>query len=1171
MSSLEPDLIIYSINSKEEIRIKTSSGVKNFLLNKNNDKLFFYDLNGDFFIHDINFSSDPSSISTLISKHFSIVSSKLLKQNFSKYIFSLYSLNNEEIIFLPSTNGNLLFLLPSSSSSLSYLENSIKESQTKSYDVSVTSSPSSSSLSSNWKEVRIKLKESDLSFSSDLFLASLSPNQCYLVTVNSENILFLYQINHKNIFNLKFIKKINLNKILNEQVIDLQWCIKDDENFLLIFSSKSMALLDSFIDLKKYFSPTELYDPDLEDMLLSVDVDEIDQKEENKEEKTEEKKEDFISDEELLSQIELPTSSQSLATNAETSTKKLKKKNQNKKDDEDDILFDSIHKIDTKFLDTSEKSADLPPVKSLFQEEANDIDDIEDDIEDNLMVDEEEDIEDDNLKLQSTSHPLTNSALIDSSTLLNNLINEAYTPQPPLQPTKTKLDEKQSQYLVWNSIGYIISKKNNFENRIDIRFTNTEYGKHDSFPDRIGFTMADLSYEGAVFASPPEEKSNFNTKYNNDDIINKFNEEKKFKGSTIYYHSLGQNKLDGINDTFKIVLNDGEAVEALACGCGFIAIATSHQFLRIFSTSGLEVSVSWLDGPVLSMVAYQSTLAIVYHSNLSVTLPIDTISLNKSKDNSYGSTSSYLNSLVSSSSTYNSSLLLNTFDINWKTGCSIKPICQKISVPLSPTPTFSSTSNSFTSTTSSSKSSLKWLGFDSDSSRVAIMDSAGMVSILTCSNSNWWHWLPVLDTKNNLIKNIEQKVWPITIKNNKLLYINLFGETSPKVSYTNEISTKNLIIPIVENINNNALNSANKKNYSNYILFDNDINYMEYNLKNKNFYHNYYYNSTYPMANSIGSYSSSSLTHTNMNSNHIIKNYNKNLIINHINYMKKIIENDKYYLNNILSIFNDSSASSLSLALQFLLKIRSIAVLKTTITVANQLGQTYLAQITEEIVNEKEYSLNKRLAETNFNIKKDLFFKLELNSNQEEIDLFDELDLETQEILINNYYENISKVSIGVSVNNEENNNEENENEFSSLGFKRKLNNADNNLENKKKNSFNDEFESEDQNENFLDMNEEDDLNFGSTKGTLSRKASTRSFNKPTSSSSSLPSSPPPSKTLNPFAITSSPSTSTPKKRASLEDSLSTPQRSSNKLLRSSTFSMNAIDNKINKNKNTFS
>ena len=109
-------------------------------------------------------------------------------------------------------------------------------------------------------------------------------------------------------------------------------------------------------------------------------------------------------------------------------------------------------------------------------------------------------------------------------------------PQVAFQPSSTTFDEKKKRYMVWNSIGNITCMDVGVNNRIEIRFTNTQRNRADAFNDNLNFTKAALSYEGALFSTEPEED------IDGDSLA-------KLKGSTIYYHAFpGQSVLQGANE-----------------------------------------------------------------------------------------------------------------------------------------------------------------------------------------------------------------------------------------------------------------------------------------------------------------------------------------------------------------------------------------------------------------------------------------------------------------------------------------------------------------------------------------------------------------------------------------------------------------------------------------------
>lgn len=305
--------------------------------------------------------------------------------------------------------------------------------------------------------------------------------------------------------------------------------------------------------------------------------------------------------------------------------------------------------------------------------------------------------------------------------------------QAAFQPSETRADEKGRRYLVWNSIGNITTRnENDSTSRIEIRFANTmSRNKQEAFPDNFGFNMASLAYEGAIFATPLEI-------VDEDDF-------RRPNGSTIHYHAF-PGFLDGANETFTHTLPEGEAALAVAVGCGWAAVATSIGFLRVFSSTGVQLSVTWLKGPIACLCGYGTQLAVVVNSSQ----PIDGTPR----------------------------LTLELYSITpFSPGCSRSILPLEMVVPLS------------------SKSSLQWVGFDVDTKFLTIIDSSGMCSMLM--RPFGWQWVPVLDISKSK-KSDEHVYWPVMVKGAKLVYVLLNGESRPAVYPQPVTSVKSLRMPIIE-------------------------------------------------------------------------------------------------------------------------------------------------------------------------------------------------------------------------------------------------------------------------------------------------------------------------------------------------------------------------------------
>lgn len=152
---------------------------------------------------------------------------------------------------------------------------------------------------------------------------------------------------------------------------------------------------------------------------------------------------------------------------------------------------------------------------------------------------------------------------------------------------------------------------------------------------------------------------------------------------------------------------------------------SSRRFLRLFSSGGNQGQVIWLRGDPVAVVGRGKFLAVIYHE--SSPLPDGTQQLG-----------------------------YTLFDA-------------ESSIPI--------TSGSVASISSGSQ--LEWAGFSNDGALI-VLDSDGMLSMLVTTSSNIeppqysWDWSPMLDTVG-LRKSADDKFWPITVQDGKLICVPLKG------------------------------------------------------------------------------------------------------------------------------------------------------------------------------------------------------------------------------------------------------------------------------------------------------------------------------------------------------------------------------------------------------------
>ena len=128
---------------------------------------------------------------------------------------------------------------------------------------------------------------------------------------------------------------------------------------------------------------------------------------------------------------------------------------------------------------------------------------------DDDLVDDHDDLGDDFIEDEDDPHTSRLlRALKQSSPLLQAPTHRPL--QPPFQPGSTLPDEKLRRFLVWNSVGQIVSVADREgESRIEIRFANQSgNNRNEVLMDRSGFVLGALANEGAVFATDVELEPN---------------------------------------------------------------------------------------------------------------------------------------------------------------------------------------------------------------------------------------------------------------------------------------------------------------------------------------------------------------------------------------------------------------------------------------------------------------------------------------------------------------------------------------------------------------------------------------------------------------------------------------------------------------------------------------
>ena len=186
-------------------------------------------------------------------------------------------------------------------------------------------------------------------------------------------------------------------------------------------------------------------------------------------------------------------------------------------------------------------------------------------------------------------------------------------------------EEHDKRHLCWNMVGTMIVRRADFGRAIHIEFANKEFHQNLVFNDEIGASLGTMSYSGAFMASKARE-INLDQYEEEEQMLNE-DELESLHASYVQFRPFHSWK--NIR-AWKYQLPRGEDADALAVGSGWCAVATSLNYLRIFSTEGVQRFMLSFALPIVSLSAHENLLAVIHtavpvvgHQNLGVRV-IDT-------------------------------------------------------------------------------------------------------------------------------------------------------------------------------------------------------------------------------------------------------------------------------------------------------------------------------------------------------------------------------------------------------------------------------------------------------------------------------------------------------------------------------------------------------------------
>ena len=137
-------------------------------------------------------------------------------------------------------------------------------------------------------------------------------------------------------------------------------------------------------------------------------------------------------------------------------------------------------------------------------------------------------------------------------------------------------------------VGLITAREEDAQHVLDVEFHDRSLRRPSHRVDPYMSTMAALSADGVVTASPKRDDT----------------------PSVIQGMPLGA---WAVNADWAVRLEGDEEVVALAIGGAWCAAATSLRFLRLYSLSGAALAVLSAPGPVVAMAGTGAYLFVVYH------------------------------------------------------------------------------------------------------------------------------------------------------------------------------------------------------------------------------------------------------------------------------------------------------------------------------------------------------------------------------------------------------------------------------------------------------------------------------------------------------------------------------------------------------------------------------
>lgn len=168
------------------------------------------------------------------------------------------------------------------------------------------------------------------------------------------------------------------------------------------------------------------------------------------------------------------------------------------------------------------------------------------------------------------------------------------TRQAAFQSGSTPIHYKR-RFMVWNSVGIVYGHNTEEERSIDVEFHDVSYHHSIHMVNHLNYSIADLSTACLLLASNGDDEAE---------------DELEHSKARLYVQMF--NSWDAAKE-WTVEFARDESVEAVAASTTFVAVATSLQYLRIWTVSGIQTAIISLNGPVVNLSSYERFLMVLAH------------------------------------------------------------------------------------------------------------------------------------------------------------------------------------------------------------------------------------------------------------------------------------------------------------------------------------------------------------------------------------------------------------------------------------------------------------------------------------------------------------------------------------------------------------------------------